>query len=230
MSTRSSSTRHSSRRSETRSVRGRTSTCTSPTHLPSTSGGWCPTPTKLVANLPYNVATPIVAETLTGRADARLVVRDGAARGRRPLLRGTGDEGVWRRLRARPAPRRANGLPSGLAHGLPTDPERRLGARRLRADPGARGHRAHPRGSSAARSRIGGRRLRTPSRSPASRGVSRSSRRLPRSAGGRTSRAEALAPEEFVELAATLGAMSAWLEAPRAGEAESRARRRPAPA
>ena len=46
-----------------------------------------PAPTKLVANLPYNVATPLVVETLDGMPVARALVRDGAARGRRPLLR-----------------------------------------------------------------------------------------------------------------------------------------------
>ena len=62
-----------------------------------------PPPTKLVANLPYNVATPLVVESLDGAADARALVRDGAARGRRPLLRRARDEGVRRRLGARPA-------------------------------------------------------------------------------------------------------------------------------
>ena len=46
-----------------------------------------PTPGKLVANLPYNVATPIVVESLDGLPERRALVRDGAARGRRPLLR-----------------------------------------------------------------------------------------------------------------------------------------------
>ena len=75
-----------------------------------------PPPTKLVANLPYNVATPLVVESLDGLPTRRALVRDGAARGRRPLLRRAGDEGVRRRVGARPARRRADGLPPGLAH------------------------------------------------------------------------------------------------------------------
>ena len=38
-----------------------------------------PAPTKLVANLPYNVATPIVVGEPRRPADGRPVVRDGAA-------------------------------------------------------------------------------------------------------------------------------------------------------
>ena len=42
----------------------------SPTRSRSTSTTLDPPPTKLVANLPYNVATPLVAETLLGVPDA----------------------------------------------------------------------------------------------------------------------------------------------------------------
>ena len=69
-----------------------------------------PAPTKLVSNLPYNIATPLVVESLDRPARRRALVRDGAARGRRPLLRGAVDEGLRRRLGARPARR-----PSGPA-------------------------------------------------------------------------------------------------------------------
>ena len=89
---------------------------------------------KLVANLPYNVATPLVVESLDGLPSARALVRDGAARGRGPLLRRAVDEGVRRGLRARPARSRAHRLPPRLAHGLPAAAERRLGARRLSAE------------------------------------------------------------------------------------------------
>ena len=60
-----------------------------------------PAPTKLVANLPYNVATPIVAESLDGLPTRRALVRDGAAGGRRPLLRDA-------RRRRRTAPSRCS--------------------------------------------------------------------------------------------------------------------------
>ena len=89
---------------------------------------------KLVANLPYNVATPIVVESLDRLPDDRAVVRDGAARGRRPVLR---------RLRERRPTARSpscvqlaterTGLPSGVARGLPPAAERRVGARRVPA-------------------------------------------------------------------------------------------------
>ena len=67
-------------------------------------------------------------------------MRDGAAGGRRPVLRRARDEGVRRRLGAGPAPRPPHRIPSGLAHGVPTAAERRLGARRVRANraPGQR--------------------------------------------------------------------------------------------
>ena len=52
-----------------------------------------PPPSKLVANLPYNVATPLLVESLDGLPGLRHWTRDGAARGRRPALRGSGHEG-----------------------------------------------------------------------------------------------------------------------------------------
>ena len=50
-----------------------------------------------------------------GQPRARALVRDGAARGRRPVLRAAVDEGVRRGLGARPAGGRAHRLPPGLA-------------------------------------------------------------------------------------------------------------------
>ena len=47
-------------------------------------------------------------------AEPRALVRDGATRGRRPLLRAAFDEGVRRRLGARPAGRRPHRVPRGL--------------------------------------------------------------------------------------------------------------------
>src|SRR5437763_2463108 len=64
-------------------------------------------------------------------AERRAVVRDGAARGGRPVLRHAGDEGVRGGLGARPARARADRLPSRLAHRVPSAAQRRLGARRV---------------------------------------------------------------------------------------------------
>ena len=155
--------------------------CTGATRSTSTSAALDPPPRKLVANLPYNVATPIVAESLAGRA-ARAVVRDGAARGRRPLLRAPVDEGVRRRLRARTARGGADRLPPGLARGVPAAAERRLGARRVppQSRPGSLGRGQARRRRR--RSRTAGRRSRTRSRSPGSPSASGRSRRSPRSA------------------------------------------------
>ena len=91
-----------------------------------------PAPAKLVANLPYNIATPLVVETLE-HARRSTVVRDGAARGRRPLLREPAYEGVRRGLRPRPARRAQDGLPPRAADGLPAAAARGFGSRRLRA-------------------------------------------------------------------------------------------------
>ena len=57
-------------------------------------------------------------------APARAVVRDGAARGRRPLVRGAVDQGLRRRLRARPADRAPYGVPSGVTTRVPAAAER----------------------------------------------------------------------------------------------------------
>ena len=74
-----------------------------------------PPPSKLVANLPYNIATPLVVESLDRAPAVERVVRDGAARGRRALLRPAGNEGIRCRLRARAAGHRAKRLSRGLA-------------------------------------------------------------------------------------------------------------------
>ena len=84
-------------------------------------------PQKLVANLPYNIATPLVVETLEHAASLELLVRHGAARGRRPLLRQPADEGVRRRLRARPA--------LGTKDRLPPRVRRRCSARSRASSP-----------------------------------------------------------------------------------------------
>ena len=66
-------------------------------------------------------------------ADDRELVRDGAARGGRPILRRARDEGLRRGLGARAARDRTHRLPSGVARGLPAAAERRVGARRVPA-------------------------------------------------------------------------------------------------
>ena len=187
-----------------------TSTSTWATRSPSTSDALDPTPTKLVANLPYNVATPLVAETLTALADARVVVRDGAARGRRPLLRRAGDEGVRRRLGARPAPRAC--APASIPSRARSSGRRRTSTRRSSPSSGFPLPRTPSAcaASSAAPSRIAARRSRTRSRWPGSRprGGRRGART--RSAVAADVRAEALAPERVRRARGGARAMSDW--------------------
>ena len=95
----------------------------------------------------------------------RALVRDGAARGRRPLLRRPVDEGVRRRLGADPARHRRarDSIPSRA----PSSGRRRTSIRRSSRS-GARRSRPTSRASgrsSKAHSRIGARRSRTPSSS-----------------------------------------------------------------
>ena len=132
-STPSSSTARSSRTCARRSAAAKTSSSVFGDALRLDLAALDPPPAKLVANLPYNIATPLIVGEPRRPAERRALVRDGAARGRRPLLRGALDEGLRRGLRARPAGRRAHRLPSGLAHGLPPAAERGLRARRLPA-------------------------------------------------------------------------------------------------
>ena len=92
-----------------------------------------PAPTKLVANLPYNIATPLVAESLDGIPTLQALDGDGAARGRGPLLRATADEGVRRGLGADSACDAEDRVSSGAADGVPTAAAGRLGDLGLRA-------------------------------------------------------------------------------------------------
>ena len=94
------------------------------------------------------------------------VVRDGPARGRRPLLRRPVDEGLRRRLGADPARRRANRVPCRLAQRLPAAAERRLRARRIPAHPAAARVRRHPPRRRGRLRAIGARRSPTRSSSP----------------------------------------------------------------
>ena len=97
---------------------------------------FAPAPTKLVANLPYNVATPIVMESLAALPTVQLwcvmVQREVADR----FLAGARDEGLRRGLGRAPARHRAQRVPSGRAHLLPAAPECRLCPGRLPADAG----------------------------------------------------------------------------------------------
>ncbi len=86
-----------------RASRARRSTGATRSH--STSPALEPPPDKLVANLPYNIATPLVVESLDRFPTDRGLVRDGAARGRRPLLRRARHEGLRRGLGARSSSR-----------------------------------------------------------------------------------------------------------------------------
>ena len=148
---------------------------------------------------------------------------DGAAGGRRPLLRHPVDQGVRRRLGARPARVRANRFPSRLAHGVPAAAERRLGARRLPPRTAARTTSPGSSGSSTPRSPTVGKRCRTRSRSPVSARATRPPPRSQRSAARRR-RVRRRSPLE-----------SSWrsprpCESAGAGEDQPRARGRPAAA
>ena len=139
-----------------------------------------------------------------------------------------GDEGVRGGLRARPAPRASHRVPSRVADRVPAAAQRRLGARRVRAHPGASRCRTRAARRERQRSPIAGRRWRTRWRSPASRGARRRSQALaeigraperprgsPRARGVRAARG--CAP-----------GMSEWRTARRAREAQPGARRRAA--
>ena len=77
-------------------------------------------------------------------SDDRALVRDGAARGRRSLLRRPLDEGIRRRLRVDPARDGADGIPPCLPLRLPPPAERRLRSRRLPPAPASRELRQNP--------------------------------------------------------------------------------------
>ena len=164
-----------------------------------------PDATKLVANLPYNIATPLVVESLDGLPHVRLwcvmVQREVADRlFAVPGTKAYGAVSVLVQLVVR-----AHRLPSGVAHGLPAAAERRLGARRLPPRRRSRPTSPTSSASSTPRSHTGGRRCRTRSSSPASRHAPKASPRSPRSGASPSTRAEALAPPEFLALAEALG-------------------------
>ena len=204
-STPSSSTARSSRPARARSTAARNVDLVFGDALRLDLAALDPAPTKLVSNLPVQRRDAARRREPRRAADARALVRDGAARGRRPLLRRAGDEGVRRRLRARPARGRAHGLPPRLAHGVPPAAERRLGARRVPA-PRASGATSRER-----EALVDGGVRAPPQDAPelarARRPRGRERRRPPRStrsAATGSVRAEELEPPEFVALAEAL--------------------------
>ena len=155
------------RRCARRSDRGRTSRSRSATRSTSISTRSTPPPRKLVANLPYNIATPLVAETLArGMPSATwcvMVQREVADRffaepGRRPTAPSRCSSGS---MRAERGSIRCRGRSFGRRRTSTRRSSRSSGSRRRRTPSGSGGW-------SAARSATGGRRSRTRSRSRAS--------------------------------------------------------------
>ena len=161
-----------------------------------------PVPTKLVANLPYNIATPLVVESLEHAASLRhwcVMVQQEVA----DVLREAANQGVRRCLRSRAAQRTKDGLSLGSADGLSSASAGRLRTRRVRThgcgDTDRDGQtrrrgclRASPEDTGQLGFRLG------------PRSASRAEEAL--TAIGRSTRvrAEELQPEEFVELAERL--------------------------
>ena len=163
-----------------------------------------PTPTKLVANLPYNVATPIVAESLAGLPSLErwtvMVQREVADR----FFAAPVDEGLRLRLGARPArnasapasirsPARSSGRPRTSTP--PSSPSAACRCRRTSHGSSR---------SSRRRSPTAARRCRTRSRSQASPPASEAAAALAAIGRPPETRAEALEPREFVALAEAL--------------------------
>ena len=159
-----------------------------------------PPPTKLVANLPYNIATPIVAESLDGLPTIELwcvmVQREVADRFFAvPSTKAYGAVSVLVQLADA-----ADRVPPGLAHRLPAAAERRLRSRRV--PPRSRFPRASPTsgGSSRERSPTVARRSRTRSSSPASRPREAAVAASPSSGSIRPCAPRRCEPPAFVEL------------------------------
>ena len=184
-----------------------------------------PDATKLVANLPYNVATPLLVESLDGLPDVELwcvmVQREVADR----LFAEPEHEGVRRRLGARrSSPPSAPGFHPGLAHRLPAAAERRLGARRLPAHGAAGGLR--PRQAASSRAAFAHRRKTLPN-SLALAGLATRERAA---AGARGDRPRADDPRRGARAGGVRRARRGARDEPsaRAGEDQPRARRRAA--
>ena len=156
-----------------------------------------PQPNKLVANLPYNIATPLRGGEPRRDSVARTLVRDGAARGRRAVLRRTANEGVRGRVRARAARDAQGRLSRSAADGVQAPAARRVGAGRVRAHrrPASRTESGR---SCTPPSLTGERRSRTPSRSRVSQAARMPSSALAEIDRPPGARAEELAPQDFV--------------------------------
>ena len=149
-STRSSSIARSSRRFATPSARGRTSTLVWGDALDVDIGALSADAGEARGEPPVQHRHAARRRDARARRLAASLVRDGAARGRGSVLRRAADEGVRRRLRARPAHRPEDRLPSRPADGVPSAAACRVGSRRVRA----RADRADRRGQSGRRGRL----------------------------------------------------------------------------
>ena len=196
--TQSSSTAASSRTS--RAFRGQR--CTGATRSSSTSAALEPPPTKLVANLPYNIATPIVAESLVRDqfeiwcvmvqrevADRFFAVPSTKAYGAVSVLVQLATERTGLHPVSREVFRPRPNVESALVAFRRIGPACRAGGRSA---------------SSRRPSRTAARRSRTRSRSPASRRATAAAAALARSGARRTSAPRRSQPHEFVALAEAL--------------------------
>ena len=163
--------------------------------------GLDPLPRKVVANLPYGVATPAILKTIDEMPEAELwcvmVQREIAGR----LAAKPGTKALRNPLRAGPARLRGRGRAADLPQRVPAGAERRL---RARADAP---HRRPRRPTSwprwcARRSRTGARRLRGRWRRPAGRPASGRpcATALEEMGHPADARAETLTPQEFAQL------------------------------
>ena len=110
----------------------------------------------LVANLPYNVATPLVARPARRRARHRAHAGDGAARGRRAPGRRAGHDAYGAPSREGGVWATADGRRQGARHGVPAAAEGGVGAGRASpAAPSRPCRRRRPRARSSPWSRAG---------------------------------------------------------------------------
>ena len=165
-----------------------------------------PKPTKLVSNLPYNIATPLVVESLDGLPSLThwtvMVQREVADR----FFAQPVDEGLRRGVGARPARSGAHGVSPGLAHGLPAATECRLRARRVPPPGSRRLLGSYPRVKEVVGAAFAHRRKRLPNSLELAGAATREQAAAALESIGRDPgvRAEELAPPEFVALAEAL--------------------------
>ena len=185
-----------------------TSSCTSATRCGSTSAALDPPPTRMVANLPYSIATPLLLRTiaeLPGLESWTLMVqREIADRLRAaPGSRTYGAPSVLVQLACE-----VRLLRSGRPGGVHAAPAGRLGADRAAADRARRPRRRSPtlvRDGVRAPAQVAG----AVARARAARGRARRRARRSSSSGlPADARAEQLAPAQFAALAAALEAVA----------------------